>query len=144
MLAILGERRRHRHAERLLLDPNVDSELAQHLVKAGVEVGDRDTVGEVERPAAAVVGAYEQCMVEEVEVDLKGGVFVMQPPGREAAHVDVERRVPPVVARRRGCNAYLADDLAVQVQRVLGRTPVGQVELRQRHRATARRKVIAL
>jgi hypothetical protein len=38
----------------------------------------------------------------EVEVDLEGRVVVMQPPGREPAHVDVKRRIPPVVARRCG------------------------------------------
>jgi hypothetical protein len=58
---------------------------------------------------------------------------VMQPPRREAAHVDVEGDVPPVIARRDGGQPDLADDLAVQVQRVLRRAPVGQVQLGQRH-----------
>jgi hypothetical protein len=37
------------------------------------------------------MSAYEQCMVDEVEVDLKCRVAVMQTPAPEAAYVDVSR-----------------------------------------------------
>jgi hypothetical protein len=37
----------------------------------GVEVGDRETFGEVDRPRASVVRAYVERMVDEVEVDLE-------------------------------------------------------------------------
>jgi hypothetical protein len=137
VLAVLGERRCHWHSERSLLDFDVDAELPQRLMQAAIEIGDRDAICELKRAASAVVGAHDQRVVDEVEVDLKCRVVVMQPPGREAAHVDVEWGVPPLVARRRGREADLAHDLAVEVQRVLGRTPVGEVEFRQRHRASA-------
>src|SRR5438045_5920900 len=78
VLAVLGERRLHRHAERLLVDRDIDSELAQRRMQARVEVGDRETVDEVERPHTAVMGANEQRVVDEVEVDLKGRGLVMQ------------------------------------------------------------------
>jgi hypothetical protein len=40
----------------------------------------------------------------------------VQAPGGEAAHVDVQRGVPPVVARGGSRQPDLAEDLAVQVQ----------------------------
>jgi len=141
MLAVLGERRRHRHSERLLFDLDIDTEFAQYRMQLGVEVGDRDAVGKVERASATVVRANDQRVGDEVEVDLEGRVVVMQPPGRKAADVDIERSVPPVITRRRGREADLADDLAVEMQRVLRRAPVGEVQLRQRHRASASRRV---
>ena len=94
-------------------------------MELGVEVCDREAVDEVERPGATVAGANAQCVVDEVEVDLKCLLVVVQPPGREAAQVDVQRGVPPVVARRRRCEPDLADDLAEEMQCVLGRAPVG-------------------
>jgi hypothetical protein len=47
VLVILRERGRHRHPERVLLDLDVDTELAQHLMESGVKIGDRDTVGQI-------------------------------------------------------------------------------------------------
>src|SRR2546430_1039071 len=58
---------------------------------------------------------------------------MMQPPCRQAAGVDVQPDVPPVVARRCRRQPDLPDDLAIEMQRVLGRAPVGHVQLRQRH-----------
>src|SRR4029453_5379511 len=71
VLAVLRERRSDGEPERLLPDRDVDSELAQRLMEARVEVGHRNTVGELERPDATVMGANEQRVVDEVEVDLK-------------------------------------------------------------------------
>jgi hypothetical protein len=68
VLAVIGKRRLHRHAEGMLLDLDVDPELSQGLVQAPIEVGDRDTVGELEGSAAAVVRPDEQRVVDEVEV----------------------------------------------------------------------------
>ena len=121
----------------MLLDLDVDSELAQRLVEPVVEVGDRDAVGELEGADATVVRAHDERVVDEVEVDLERRGVVVQPPRREPADVDVERGVPPVVPRRRGRETDLPHDLAVEVQRVLGRAPVGEVEFGQRHRASA-------
>ncbi len=134
VLAIVRERSRDWQSERLLLDLDVDAELVEDLMKARIEVGDGDAVGQVERAGAAVVGANEQRVVDEVEVDLECRVLVVEPPRRQAAHVDVERCVPPVVPRCCGRESDLADDLAVQMERVLSRAPVGQMQFRQRHR----------
>jgi len=71
-------------------------------------------------PLAPIEGPFNAVMVEA--------------PGCESADVDVQRSVPPVVARCRRRQPDLAEDLAVQVQRVLCRAPVGQVQLRQCHR----------
>ena len=50
VLDVLGKRRRHRDTERLLLDLDVDAELGEHRVEAGVEVRDGHPVAELERP----------------------------------------------------------------------------------------------
>ena len=46
------ERRRHRHAERLFSDRDVDTEVGERGVETHVEVGDRETVVELERTRA--------------------------------------------------------------------------------------------
>jgi hypothetical protein len=50
----------------------------------------------------------------------------MHPSRRKPADVDVQRRVPPVVARRHRRELDLPDDLRPEVQRDLRRFPVGQ------------------
>jgi hypothetical protein len=65
----------------MLLDLDVDAELAERLMKAGVKVRDPDTVRTFERAAAAVVRPDEQRVVDEVEVDLEGCAVVTQTPG---------------------------------------------------------------
>ena len=134
VLDVLGKRRRHRDPERLLLDLDVDAELGEHRVEAGVEVRDGHPVAELERPVAPVAGLHEQGVIEEVESDLEGRPAMTEAPCREPADVDVEGCVPPVVARRRRGEPDLADDLGVEVQGVLRRAPVGEVQLGERHR----------
>ena len=101
---------------------------------AGVEVRDGHPVAKLERPAAPVGGLHDEGVIEEVESDLEGRPAMMQAPCREPADVDVQGCVPPVVARRRRREPDLADDLRVQVQRVLRPAPLGQVQLGERHR----------
>jgi hypothetical protein len=134
VLDVLGKRRRHRHAERLLLDLDVEAELGEHGVETGVEVRDGYPVAELEQPVAHVRGLDDQCVINEVAPDLEGRVAMVQAPCCEPADVDVEGGVPPVVAGCRGREPDLADDLGVQVQGVLCRAPVGEVHLRKRHR----------
>src|SRR5215813_1087818 len=76
-------------------------------------------------------------MIDEVKHDLERGIAVMHAPRRQPADIDIQRYVPPVVARRCSCQPDLADDLAIQVQGVLGCPPFGQVERRKLSRADA-------
>jgi hypothetical protein len=96
-------------------------------VEAGVELRDRQPCAERERRGSAVRRPDDHGVIDEVDRDLERRVAMMQPPRREPADVDVQRHVPPVVARRRGGQPDLAEDLAVEMQRVLGRAPVGQM-----------------
>jgi hypothetical protein len=137
VLAILRERRPHRHAERLLADRHVHAECAQRPVQLGVERGDAEPVLEREALLAAVGRADPQRVPDHVEVDLERRAGAAHPSRGQAAHVDVQRDVPPVVARRGRRQAHFADDLAAEVQRVLRRAPVAERERRQAGRAHA-------
>ena len=112
---VVWEGRRRRDAERFLFDGDVDAQFAERCVDAGIEVGDRHSAADVERLGATVAGAGNQGVVDEVDRDLEGRIAMVQAPGGEAAHVDVQRGVPPVVAR----GGSGQPDLAVQVQSVL-------------------------
>jgi hypothetical protein len=102
-------------------------------MEASVEVGDRDTGTQVEGPDPSVSGLNDEGGGKEVNANLERRVVVVQAAGGEPAGVDVERGVPPVVARRCRGQPDLSDDLRVEVQGVLGRTPVDQVQFRQGH-----------
>ena len=131
VLDILGKRGLHRHAERQLDDVDVDAELREQPVEARVELGDRHSTGEIERPPATIGGTDNEGVVNEVEGDVERRSSMVQAPRRQPTDIDVERDVPPVVARRGGRQPDLAHDLAVEVQCVLGRAPVAQMELRK-------------
>jgi hypothetical protein len=134
VLDVLGERRLHRQAERQLDDVDVDAELREQPVEAGVKVGDRHSAGEVEAPLATIGGADDEGVVNEVEGDVERRLPMVQAPRRQPTDIDVERDVPPVVAGRGGRQPDLADDLAVEMQRVLGRAPIAQLQLRKQGR----------
>ena len=139
MLAVLRERSRHRHAEGLLADRDVDAERREGCVQLLVELGDREPVDELERLHFATVGRDHQAVIDEVEVDLEGDTSArVQATRRQPAHVDVERDVPPVVAWRGGGHPHLADDLRPQVQGLLRLLPrcqrkLGELPSRLRH-----------
>src|SRR5258705_436887 len=63
--------------------------------------------------------------VHEVELDLEAAALVRDEPCGESARGDAVGHVPPVVARRRERKPDLADDLGVEVQRLL-RGPPGR------------------
>ena len=127
VLHVLREGRVDRKSERLLPDLDVDAEPPEGGMQEGVEVG--DARAELEAARATVGGADDERVVDEVERDVIGRLLLMETARGQAAHVDVERDVPPVVARRSRGEPDLADDLAVEVERVLRRAPVGEVEL---------------
>ena len=71
MLAVVGERRRHGHAERRLADRDVDAEPREGPVQPLVERGHREPVDERERLRLAAVRPHDEAVVDEVEVDLE-------------------------------------------------------------------------
>src|SRR5690348_13370078 len=95
VLVVLVERRRHRHPERLLVDYDVDAQLCERRVKARVEIGDGETICERERADAPVQSAYDQLMVDKVEIDLERRVAAAYRSRRQPTHVDIQGRVPP-------------------------------------------------
>ena len=133
VLGVLRERCLHRDAEGLFEDLDVDSEVAEQAMNLCVEGRDRNAAGQRERLRVAVSASDDERVVEEVDRELESRALVVEPPRRQPADVDVERDVPPVITRRRRREPHLAKDLAVQVERVLGRAPVGEVELREIH-----------
>jgi hypothetical protein len=71
VLVVLPERGRHRHAEWLFPDRDIDSEILKRLMKTTVELGDRNAAIEIEGLATAVLSAHDQCVIDEVEIDLE-------------------------------------------------------------------------
>jgi hypothetical protein len=80
-----------------------------------------------------VTSLCDESVVDEVERDLELGLPLVEATRGEAANVNVERRVPPVVPRRGRCEPNLPEYLAGEVKRVLRRTPPCEVELREIH-----------
>jgi hypothetical protein len=136
VLVIQRERRRHRHPERQLADLDVDPQPTERPVQPPVELRDVEAIVQREPIAPPVGRAHDQRVVHEVQADVERRAAVMQAARREPTHVDVERHVPPVVARRRRRQADLAHHLAIQMQRVLRRSPVDQAQLAQHHRVS--------
>jgi hypothetical protein len=133
VFGVFAERRRHRDTERLLKNRDVDAQVAEGLVQVGVEPRNRHAAREREGLDPPVPTLHDESVVDEVERDLELGFPVVEATRGQAANVDVERRVPPVVARRRRGQADLAEDLAVEVERILGRAPVCEVKLGESH-----------
>src|SRR5919106_1720661 len=98
-----------------------------------MEVGHRQSVPELKRSRATVGGLDDQGVIDEVDRDLERCAAMMQTPCREPANIDVQRDVPPMVARRGGREPDLSEDLAVEMERVFRPAPVAQVQLGQRH-----------
>lgn len=90
---ILRERRCHRDAERLLGDLNIDAELAEQGVEAGIEVRDRQPVAELERLGATVGRLDDDGVIDEVDRDLERRAAVMQLPRGEPSDIDIQRDV---------------------------------------------------
>ncbi|HXU98497.1 MAG TPA: hypothetical protein VFP03_10385, partial [Jiangellaceae bacterium] len=123
MLGIVRERGADGHAVGVFADRDVHAELVEQLVKLAVEAGHREPFLEPERPLLAAVGPHQQAVVHEVEVDLEADLGMVQPAGGQAAHVQVQGHVPPVVTRRGRGELHLADDLHPQVKGGPGRLP---------------------
>src|SRR5918999_2505013 len=129
MFDVLRERRGRREAEGLFPDLDIDAQPAQALVQADVEVGDRSSGLEAEGVRSTIGSPNNERVVDEVDDDLESRAAMVHAPRGETADVDVQRDVPPMVARRCRPQSELADDLAVQMERVLRRTPAVEVQL---------------
>lgn len=134
VLDVLGEVRGHRHAEGPLVDRDVDAELGEDGVQTRVELGHGETFGEREPALVAAVCPHDELVRDQVEGDVERRLAAVERAGGQAADVDIERSMPPVVAWGRRREAHLPQDLRVQVQRVLRRPPAGDPQLGKRHR----------
>jgi hypothetical protein len=137
VLGVLAEGRRYRDTERLFKNRDVDAQVPKGLVQVGVEPCNRQAAREREGLDPPFSALHDESVVDEVERDLELGFPVVKATRGEAADVDVERRVPPVVARRRRGEPDLAEDLTVEVEGVLRRSPVREVELRESHQRSS-------
>jgi len=140
VLGVLRERCRHRDAEGLFENLDIDSQVTKQAMNLCVEDGNRNAADQRERLPPAVSTSDDERVIAEVDRELESRALVVQSPRRQPVEVDVERGVPPVVPRWRRREPHLAEDLAVEMERVLGRAPVGEVELRQEHDLTLPRR----
>ena len=109
---VRGERCRRRQPERRLANRDVDPEPAQSCVQRIVEGGDREPLDECELLGSTPIRPHDEAVLDKVEVDLEGhAVRRVHAARRQPANVDVERSMPPVVARSGRGHAHLADDL---------------------------------
>src|SRR5918912_3878677 len=91
------------------------AERTDEIEKAPVKLGDGHRAEGKVRPAP-VGGGSGDPVVEEIEADFDAARAVGNERGREAARIDVERRVPGMVDPGRASEPILADDLRVEVQ----------------------------
>ncbi len=84
---------------------------------ARVEAGDCIPY-EIDAPLLAIRGAYDELMVEEVELKLEGGGAIGDQQGRKPARGHPQRHVPAVIDPWRARQSDLADDLGPQQQRL--------------------------
>ena len=77
------------------------AELVQRAVELAVEVRHGEPVQDREPFRLPLVGRHDQRVVDEVEPDVERRVPVVEAPCGQPACIDVQRHVPPVVARRR-------------------------------------------
>ncbi len=97
----------------------------QSAYDAGVEAGNR-IPHKIDAPFLAIRGAYDELMVEEVELELEGGGAIGNQQGRKPPRGHPQGHVPAVIDPGRAGQADLADDLSEQQQR-LGRGLEGGV-----------------
>src|SRR6266849_6251371 len=109
-------------------DGNLDVEFGERRAQLAEELRNR-LWREHELTEVPVAGSYPQHMVDKVEIELEGAGAVRDRRGRQAARGQVQRHVPGVVEPRRLRQAYLADDLRPQMQRLAGILPsrIGQL-----------------
>ena len=125
VLAVVRERRRHRHAERRLADRDVDPEPRERRVQLLVELGDGEPVDELERLDLAAARRDHEAVVDEVEVDLERDAVAARAGGASSARARRRRaaRATSGCAARVDAMPHLADDLRPEMQRVLRRLP---------------------
>jgi len=105
--------------------------LVEESPEAGIELGDRQSVLERERRGLAAIGPENELVLEEIEAEIERRCPEPHLACGQAADVDVERHVPPVVARMRRGETNLVDELDVEMERLLRRRPVGIRDVRR-------------
>ena len=90
VVAVVWKRGGGRQTERFFVDGGVDVESGELLMQGAVEVGDRESVVELERAFLTVRAADAEAVVDEIEVDLEGAATRVESPCRESADIDVD------------------------------------------------------
>ena len=120
--AVLGERNCVRDFVRPAVQFRRPAERANEVQRACMEGGDRHRL-ERKSGRAAVGGLSDHLMVDQVEAELDAARSIRHQPGREAARIGIERRVPRMVHPGRAGQPIFADDLAIEMQRRTGLAP---------------------
>ena len=103
-------------------DAHVDVEVAQPFHEFDVEIGDRHR-RQRKTLDAAVIPGDAQLVVDKIEQNVEGALAAAVLRRHQAARVDAEGRVPPMIDERRAGEPHLAGDLRPQLQRVAGLAP---------------------
>ena len=133
---VVGERRAVAKVERLRIDRHLDADILERAEELGVELRTRSPVAKREPGLPSLARQNPHTVLDEIELDLDAQIAVRHRARRHAARRDVQRHVPPVITERHERHAHLADDLAVPVQRLLGRLPVAVGKRRPAHVTT--------
>ena len=103
-------------------DFDFDAERVQGGHEFGIEVRDRLRL-EGESLGGTPTGLNGQLVIDEVELDFENAIAVGDGGSGEAARVDVEGNLPPVIDERGESEADFADDLSPHVERGVGVLP---------------------
>src|SRR5438552_3223362 len=114
-----------RNLLRLGINLHLNACCVEHCKQLMVESGNRFW-REREGAVITVGSAKLQAMIHKVELDFESAIVVRNGRRGQAARIDVERAIPPVVLEWRKAKANLADDLHPHVKRVVSVLPLLQ------------------
>src|SRR5436190_24172611 len=120
---ILGKWSFRRGLVRLSLDLRLDAELGKVCENAGVKISHGQAVVQCKILDAAVACPHFQLVIFKIELDLKISSAERNGPCRKPSRSNIQRHMPPMVYPGMRLQAYLADHLEKQVQRIFCRPP---------------------
>lgn len=91
VLGVLRERCRHRDAEGLFENLDIDSQVTKQAMNLCVEDGNRNAADQRERLPPAVSTSDDERVIAEVDRELESRALVVQSPRRQPVDVDVEK-----------------------------------------------------